>query len=51
VLKGQEEIVTRNSNIQPLMELEAAIVEVEEAIPQRAKWDRLLDILRKEAFH
>ena len=40
-------MVTMNSSIQPLIELEAAIVELEEAIPHRAKWDRLLKTLRK----
>jgi hypothetical protein len=36
-----------NSSIQPLIELDAAIVELEEAIPYRAKWDWLLKTLRK----
>ena len=40
-------MVTMNSSIQPLIELEAAIVELEEAIPYRAKWDRLLKTLKK----
>jgi len=40
-------MVTMNSSIQPLIELDAAIVELEEAIPYRAKWDRLLKTLKK----
>jgi len=40
-------MVTMNSSIQPLIELEAAIVELEKAIPDRPKWRRLLDTLRK----
>ena len=38
---------TMNSNSQPLVELEAEIVELEEAIPARATWDRFLDTLKK----
>jgi hypothetical protein len=40
-------MVTMNSSIQTQIELDAAIVELEEAIPYRAKWDRLLKTLRK----
>jgi len=40
VLDGQVSMVTMNSNSQPLVELEAEIVELEEAIPDRATWDR-----------
>ena len=47
VERTQEMMVTMNSNIRPLIELEAAIVELEEAISHRPKWDRLLDTLRK----
>ena len=47
VLEGQVSMVTMNSNSQPLVELEAEIVELEEAIPDRATWDRFLDTLKK----
>jgi hypothetical protein len=40
-------MVTMNSSIQTQIELDAAIVELEEAIPYRAKCDRLLKTLRK----
>jgi len=40
-------MVTMNSNSQPLVELGAEIVELEEAIPDRATWDRFLDTLKK----
>ena len=36
-----------NSNSQPLVELGAEIIELEEAIPDRATWDRFLDTLKK----
>ena len=35
-----------NSNSQPLVELEAKIVELEEAIPDRATWEHFLDTLK-----
>ena len=40
-------MVTMNSISQPLVELGAEIVELEEAIPDRATWDRFLDTLKK----
>ena len=39
--------MTMNSNIQPLVELEARIVELEEEITDRTRWNRLLDTLKK----
>jgi len=39
--------MTMNSNIEPLVELGVRIVELEEEIPDRAKWNRLLDTLKK----
>jgi hypothetical protein len=47
VLKGQETMMTTNSNSQPIKELGAAIGEIEKAIPDRPKWHRLLDTLAK----
>jgi len=39
--------MTMNSNIEPLVELGVRIVELEEEISDRAKWNRLLDTLKK----
>ena len=47
MLDGQVSMVTMNSISQPLVELGAEIVELEEAIPDRATWDRFLDTLKK----
>jgi regulator of sirC expression with transglutaminase-like and TPR domain len=39
--------MTMNSNIEPLAELWVRIVELEEEISDRARWNRLLDTLKK----
>jgi regulator of sirC expression with transglutaminase-like and TPR domain len=40
-------MMTMNSNIEPLAELWVRIVELEEEISDRARWNRLLDTLKK----
>jgi hypothetical protein len=40
-------MMTMNSNIEPLVELWARIVELEEEISDRARWNRFLDTLKK----
>jgi hypothetical protein len=39
-------MMTMNSNIEPMVELWARIVELEEEISDQARWNRLLDTLK-----